>query len=115
MTSTNSFFIHHLVDDYIINNPDGYKFILETIKLNEHYAYDFAFHSLDNFLELKHKLHLKELFYEFVTQAYIFHINQEKIFIDTGHTSIEAREFAQQELLQLYESIQDDIDQIFNI
>tara|TARA_R110000751_G_scaffold84717_5_gene169362 strand:+ start:40453 stop:40836 length:384 start_codon:yes stop_codon:yes gene_type:complete len=65
----------------------------------------FCLYAVDNYLHLRAKLIACEYLYDFVLNAHIVHADWQSIYVQNGHTDTEAVELANQEILQMYASI----------
>lgn len=65
----------------------------------------FCLYALEDYIQLRAKLIACEYLYDFVLNAHIVHADWQSIYVQNGHTDAEAVELANQEILQMYASI----------
>lgn len=65
----------------------------------------FCLYALEDYSQLRAQLIASEYLYEFAINAHIIHADWQSSYVQNGHTDAEAVEFANQEILQIYASI----------
>lgn len=65
----------------------------------------FCLYAIEDYIQLRAQLIAYDYLYEFVINAHIVHADWQSSYVQNGHTDAEAVELANQEILQMYASI----------